>query len=185
MLQTQARVLLELVLFLATAVATHYFTSFMQTFLHHTLGHQGIGGRFRRNHLSFHHTYYRSNHFVSPTYRGDEGNNTPFFFIPVCLAGACTFFVLPLYLFIAQVIACAASFYMHVLLDKEYHVEGSRLQRFAWFRHKQELHFIHHREENCNFAVIDFFWDKLLGTYRADTTAFDAHAGIAGADPHD
>src|SRR5947209_6733109 len=24
----------------------------------------------------------------------------------------------------------------------------------------------HHRHGNCNFAVIDFFWDWLLGTYR-------------------
>ena len=90
--------------------------------------------------------------------------------------------MLPLYLFIAQVIACAASFYVHVLLDKEYHVDGSRLRRFAWFRRKQELHFIHHREEDCNFAVIDFFWDRLLGTYRTGATAMPA---VAGADPHD
>ena len=58
------------------------------------------------------------------------------------------------------------SFYAHVFFDKEYHVEGSRLQRFAWFRRKQELHFVHHRHANCNFAVIHFFWDRILGTYR-------------------
>jgi hypothetical protein len=46
--------------------------------------------------------------------------------------------------------------------DKEYHVEGSRLQRFAWFRRKQELHFVHHRHANSNFAVIHFFWDRFL-----------------------
>ena len=62
--------------------------------------------------------------------------------------------------------ACAASFYAHVFFDKEYHVEGSRLQRFAWFRRKQELHFVHHRYANSNFAVIHFFWDRILGTYR-------------------
>lgn len=184
MLQTEARVLVELVLFLATAMATHYFMSFAQTLMHRTLGHHGIGGRFCRNHLNFHHVYYCGNHLVSPTYRGDEGNNTPYFFIPVCLAGTCTFFVLPLYLFIAQVIACAASFYVHVLFDKEYHVEGSRLRRFGWFRRKQELHFVHHREENCNFAVIDFFWDRLLGTYKAGAAAFDARAGAAGHRPN-
>ena len=55
---------------------------------------------------------------------------------------------------------------IHVFLDKEYHVEGSRLRRFAWFRRKQKLHFAHHRDVNCNFAVIDFFWDRVLGTYR-------------------
>ena len=97
---------------------------------------------------------------------GDDGNNTPFFFIPVFLVGACTYLVLPIGLFIVQVIACAASFYAHVYFDKEYHIEGSRLQRFAWFRRKQELHFVHHRHADSNFAVIDFFWDRVLGTYR-------------------
>src|SRR5450755_183422 len=62
--------------------------------------------------------------------------------------------------------ACAVSFYVHVFFDKEYHVDRSRLQRFAWFRRKQELHFVHHRHADSNFAVIDFFWDRLLGTYR-------------------
>jgi hypothetical protein len=55
--------------------------------------------------------------------------------------------------------------------DKEYHVEGSRLQRFAWFRRKQELHFVHHRHANSNFAVIHFFWDRILGTYRRPDAA--------------
>jgi sterol desaturase/sphingolipid hydroxylase (fatty acid hydroxylase superfamily) len=69
-------------------------------------------------------------------------------------------------LFVVQVIACAASFCAHVFFDKEYHVEGSRLQRFAWFRRKQALHHVHHRHADSNFAVIDFFWDRILGTYR-------------------
>jgi sterol desaturase/sphingolipid hydroxylase (fatty acid hydroxylase superfamily) len=30
----------------------------------------------------------------------------------------------------------------------------------------QELHFAHHRHADCNFAVINFFWDRILGTYR-------------------
>jgi sterol desaturase/sphingolipid hydroxylase (fatty acid hydroxylase superfamily) len=79
---------------------------------------------------------------------------------------------LPIDLFVVQVVACAASFYAHVFFDKEYHVEGSRLQRFAWFRRKQELHFVHHRHANCNFAVIHFFWDKILCTYRRPDARF-------------
>jgi sterol desaturase/sphingolipid hydroxylase (fatty acid hydroxylase superfamily) len=67
---------------------------------------------------------------------------------------------------VVQVVACAASFYAHVFFDKEYHIEESRLRRFAWFRRKQELHFMHHRREDSNFAVIHFFWDRILGTYR-------------------
>jgi hypothetical protein len=166
MLQTASQLLPELPLFLMTAVATHLVMSFAQTLMHSKLGHHPMGGKFFRNHINFHHTHYSKDHLVSRTYLGEEGNNTPFFFIPVFLVGACTYLVLPVDLFVAQVVACAASFYAHVFFDKEYHVEGSRLQRFAWFRRKQELHFVHHRHANCNFAVIHFFWDRILGTYR-------------------
>jgi hypothetical protein len=54
-----------------------------------------MGGRFFRNHINFHHAYYSKDHLVSRTYLGDEGNNTPFFFIPVFLVGACTYLLLP------------------------------------------------------------------------------------------
>jgi hypothetical protein len=150
-----------------TAVATHLVMSFTQTVMHYKLGHHPMGGKFFRNHINFHHVYYSGDHMVSPTYRGEEGNNTPYFFIPVLLAGACLYFVLPLAFFAAVVVACASSFYAHVFFDKEYHVEGSRLRRFAWFRQKQELHFLHHRHATCNFAVMDSFWDRMLGTYRS------------------
>jgi len=166
MLQTVLRLLPELPLFLITAVATHLVMSFGQTLMHYKLGHHPMGGKFFRNHINFHHTHYSQDHLVSRTYLGDEGNNTPFFSVPVFLVGACTYLLLPFDLFVVQVIACAASFYAHVFFDKEYHVEGSRFQRFAWFRRKQELHFVHHRHANCNFAVIHFFWDRVLCTYR-------------------
>lgn len=171
------RILAKVLLFAATAVATHLVMSFSQTLMHYKLGHHPMGGKFFRNHVNFHHTYYAKDHLVSPTYLGDEGNNTPFFFIPVLLAGACTYFVLPLDLFAVAVVACAASFYAHVFFDKEYHVEGSRLERFAWFRRKRELHFVHHRHADANFAVIDTFWDRVLGTYRSP----DPETPVAGA----
>src|SRR6202021_1142913 len=166
MLQTVSRFLPELPLFIMIAVATHLVMSFAQTLMHYKLGHHSMGGKFFHNHINFHHTYYSKDHLVSPTYLGDEGNNTPFFFVPEFLLGAFTYFLLPVDLFVVQPIACAASFYAHVLFAKEYHVDGSLLQRFAWFRRKQELHFAHHRHTDSNFAVIDFFWDRMLGTYR-------------------
>ena len=106
-----------------TAVATHLVMSFAQTLMHYKLGHHPMGGKFFHNHINFHHTYYSKDHLVSRTSRGDEGNNTPFFFIPVFLVGACTYLLLPIDLFVVQVVACAASFYAHVFFDKEYHVE--------------------------------------------------------------
>ena len=154
-----------------TAVCTHLIVSSSQTLVHYGLGHHRLGGIFYRNHIRFHHTYYAKGHLMSSTYRSAEGNNnTPYFFIPTVLVASVMFLVPPLDLFLVMVTASAASFYAHVYLDKEYHVEGSSLARFAWFRRKQQLHFVHHLHAKTNFAVIDFFWDRLLRTYRrADT----------------
>ncbi|RZN13883.1 hypothetical protein CWO90_43995 [Bradyrhizobium sp. Leo121] len=96
--------------------------SFAQTVMHYKLGHHPMGGRFFHTHIDFHHTYYSKDHLVSRTYLGDEGNNTPFFFIPLFLVGGCAYFLLPLGLFVTMVIGSAASFYAHVFFDKEYHV---------------------------------------------------------------
>src|SRR6266851_3362936 len=49
MLQTAARLLPELSLFLMIAVATHLVTSFAQTLMHYKLGHHPMGGKFFRN----------------------------------------------------------------------------------------------------------------------------------------
>lgn len=167
MFRTTSQFLPELPLFILIAVATHLVMSFSQTLMHYKLGHHPMGRMFFRNHINFHHVHYSKDHLVSRAYLGNEGNNTPYFFIPVFLIGAFLYIVLPFRFFIVVAVACAISFYAHVFFDKEYHVAGSRLRRFAWFRRKQELHFIHHRHANKNFAVIHFFWDRALGTYRA------------------
>src|SRR5258706_8006648 len=167
MQQTVSWLALELALFVMTAVATHLVMSFVQTLMHSKLGHHRMGGRFFRNHIDFHHTSYSEEHLVPRRYRGEEGNNTPFFFIPVALVGAATYFVLPLDLFVVQVIACAASFYAHVFFDKEYHVEGSWLRRFGWFRRMQAVPFSHHQHAACNVPVVHFFLDPQLRTTRS------------------
>jgi len=156
----------ELPLLVLTAICTHLAISCSQTLFHYGLGHHRIGGIFHRNHLRFHHTHYAKGHLVSSTHRHNEGNNTPYFLIPTILLAGGMFLVLPVDLFVVVIAASAASFCAHVYLDKQYHTEASSLARFAWFRRKQQLHFVHHLHENSNFAVIDSFWDRLLRTYR-------------------
>lgn len=156
----------ELPLYTLTALGAHLVVSGSQTLMHYGLGHRRLGGTFFRNHIRFHHTYYAKGRLVSSTYRSDEGNNTPYFLIPAIIVAAMIFMLLPFGNFIVAAVAGTASFYVHVYLDKEYHVQGSQLVRFAWFRRKQQLHFVHHLHADSNFAVIDFFWDRLLGTYR-------------------
>jgi sterol desaturase/sphingolipid hydroxylase (fatty acid hydroxylase superfamily) len=185
MIHTGSRLITELSLIVVTAGATHLTMSFAQTMMHCKLGHHSIGGKFFRNHINFHHANYSKDHLVSATYLDDEGNNTPFFFIPVFALGACMYFLLPVDLFVVLILACAASFYAHVFFDKEYHVEGSRLLRFEWFGRRQELHFVHHRHANSNFGVIHFFWDRVLGTYRSPDVGQAQRTGKALiAEPH-
>jgi hypothetical protein len=88
MLQAVSWSLTELLLLLVTVIGTHLVMSFLQTLMHYKLGHHPIGGKFFRNHINFQHTYYSKDHLVSRTYLGAEGNNTPFFLIPVFLVGA-------------------------------------------------------------------------------------------------
>ena len=166
MIQAASPLILKLSLFFVTAGTTHLVMSFGQTLIHYKVAHHPMGGKIFRNHINFHHTHYSDDHLVSRTYLGDEGNTTPYFFIPILLVGGCAYFLLPLNLFVVMVVAGSASFYAHVLFDNEYHSERSRLHQFAWFRRKQELHFIHHRHADSNFAIIHFFWDRILGTYR-------------------
>ena len=138
------RSLLELPLLALIAVGAHLVMSGSQTLLHYGLGHRRLGGTLFRNHIRFHHTIYAKDHLLSAHYHGDKGNNTPCFLIPTILVAAAMYLILPLDFFLVVVAASAMSFYAHVYFDMEYHVQELRLARFAWFRRKQHLHFVHH-----------------------------------------
>ena len=170
MIELARSLLSELPLIALTAICAHLVVSGGQTLFHYGLGHHRIGGIFYRNHVRFHHTHYAKGHLVSSTWHRNEGNNTPYFLVPAILVAGGLFLVLPLYLFVVMTATSAASFGAHVYLDKEYHAEESSLARFPWFGSKQQLHFVHHLHPNSNFAVIDFFWDRLLATYRSPDT---------------
>jgi sterol desaturase/sphingolipid hydroxylase (fatty acid hydroxylase superfamily) len=149
-----------------TAMMAHLLMSLGQTLFHRYLGHGRLGGRFFRNHIQFHHVHYAGDHVVSSHYLDAGDNNMLFFLMPVAGIVSLSYFFLRFDLVVVQLAIMLLSFCGHYYIDNQYHVAGSWLGRFSWFRRKQQLHFIHHRHGDCNFAVIDFFWDRLLGTYR-------------------
>ena len=165
MYQTVSTLALTIPLYFVTAVATHLVMSLGQTLMHYKLGHHPMGGMFFRNHIRFHHGYYGTDHLTSETFL-NKGGVTLYFFIPISAATAVMWWLLPLDFFLVVVAAAGVSYCAHVLFDESYHVERAWLQQFAWFRRRQELHFVHHRHANKNFGVIYLFWDRLLGTYQ-------------------
>lgn len=171
---------IDVFLYLFTATTAHFLMSLGQTLFHRYLGHRHLGGIFFKNHVQFHHAHYSGDHIVSVHHGNNEGNNTPFFLIPTILVVGLSYFVMRLDLFVVQLAAMSLSFYAHVYIDKQYHLAGSWLGRFSWFRRKQQLHFVHHHHANCNFAVIDYFWDRLLGTYRSAEVKPGAAARVFG-----
>ena len=170
MVEWAEQFLSHLPLFVLTAICTHLVVSSSQTLFHYGLGHHRIGGIFYRNHIKFHHAYYAKGHLVSSTYRGDEGNNTPYFLIPTVLAASGMFLVLPFNLFVVMAAASVASFYAHVYLDKDitWKDRTSRASLGSGENNSFTLSTICTRDSN--FAVIDFFWDRVLGTYRSPDT---------------
>jgi hypothetical protein len=94
----------QLALLLLTAVATHLLMSFSQTVMHYRLGHRRLGGVFFRNHIDFHHVHYSKDHLASLSYikTDGDGNNTPFFLIPVTFMLLSTYFILPFEMFFTE-----------------------------------------------------------------------------------
>jgi sterol desaturase/sphingolipid hydroxylase (fatty acid hydroxylase superfamily) len=166
-----------------TAMFAHFLMSLGQTLFHQYLGHSRLVGRFFKNHIQFHHTHYSGDHVISSHYLDNGDNNTLFFLMPVALVVGLSYLFLRLDFLVVQLAVMALSFCGHYYLDNQYHVAGSWLGRFSWYTRKQQLHFIHHRHGNCNFAVIDFFWDRLLGTYRGVEPGIGFEIPIAAPRP--
>jgi len=145
-------------------VVTHYLACFIQTVLHARLGHHRSGGHFFRAHLRNHHAIY-SRVFTAVRYVGEDQSLTAYYLMPIGLCSAVAFWLLPTALAATVVAAFLASLGLHVYLHVQYHLDHSILDSFRWFRRRQRLHRVHHEQPNRNFGVVEFFWDRVLGTY--------------------
>jgi len=95
----------------------------------------------------------------------DEKSLSAVYALPALLVALVAYMLLPLGLFITTAAALSLTFAAHVHVHARYHLQDAWLARFAWFRKKRELHFIHHRNQAANFAVLEFMWDRLMGSY--------------------
>ena len=90
-----------------------------------------------------------------------------YFAVPFSAIAGLVWAMAPFAVFLAYLAGLAFSFALHLVLHRQYHIRGSILERFAWFRRKRALHFIHHRRVLSNYAIVENWIDRVLGTYRA------------------
>ncbi len=154
-----------IIAYAATVFLTHHIASFIQASLHCLIGHREFGRSLYRNHLYHHHGIYSQEFLVSEKYIPEEKNLDIYYLIPSAGVLLLAYQLLAVDLFIVHLSSLALSVYLHIYLHTQYHMSDSWLMRFHWFRSKRQLHILHHKDLTKNFAVIEFFWDKILGTY--------------------
>jgi sterol desaturase/sphingolipid hydroxylase (fatty acid hydroxylase superfamily) len=88
-----------------------------------------------------------------------------YYVIPLAPLTALVAWMLPWPLFILHVAALGFTIWWHLHLHRHYHLNASRWSRFAWFQRKRALHLRHHVHHHGNYAIVEFFWDRVLGTY--------------------
>ncbi len=150
-----------------TAVASHYFASFIQATLHRAAGHWPGAGKLYRTHTFSHHAIYTADNLVSEKYKyDDEESITHYYFAPVAVFEVFAYLVLPLGIFVAHLVSIFASYRAHLYVHEQFHLSKTWLSRFAWFKRMRKLHLLHHRDMTANFGLLSFVWDRLMGTYR-------------------
>ena len=144
----------------------------IQAYFHKSIGHGGWLAWIGKTHRGSHHRVYSASTFEAPLYNRHEDGVEFTYIPPGIILTLLTYALLPPVLAGTSLAAVLASFWSHNYIHKQYHLTGSWMLRFAWFRRKKEIHWIHHRDYTKNFGVIDHLWDRLTGSFAGP----EAHA---------
>lgn len=148
-------------------VITYYLSAIVQTLSHRLFGHTKRVMTIYSSHTHGHHARYARSDLLQDDWIESERHVLWYFAIPFCAIAATVWAMAPTAVFLAYLAGLAFSFGLHLLLHRHYHIRGSVLERFEWFRRKRALHFVHHRRVRSNYAIVENWIDRLLGTYRA------------------
>lgn len=150
-----------------TFVATYYLSAVVQTLSHRVFGHTKRVMAIYSNHTHGHHARYARSELLQDEWIESGRHVLWYFAIPFAAIAAVVWVKASPPAFLAYLAGLAFSIGLHILLHRHYHIRGSVLERFEWFRRKRALHFVHHRRVRTNYAIVENWIDRLLGTYRA------------------
>ena len=158
---------LEILTHLVVAIATYYGASFIQTLFHRIFGHTRRITKLYDVHVGGHHAQYAPQMLTNRWIRTEQ-HITWYYAIPFTPMALTAYWLFPLSLFVVHLLALALAIWWHVFLHRQYHVRGVWLERFEWFREKRRLHFVHHKRPRRNYAIVEYGWDRLFGTFEDD-----------------
>lgn len=143
-----------------------YYLSTLMIWIGHYLPHRP-NSRLRGFHIGGHHALYPdSRHLQSERFKYGWGRHDSLVpQLPWLIAPLLAFWaILPagfaLLATAEHLIIVVANSYVHT----HFHLTRSWLAGFAWFRHAQATHRLHH-DHDTNFMVFDYFWDRVFGTF--------------------
>lgn len=153
-------------LFTGIAAVTYYLLSIVQTVLHKDYGHRKRIRAVFYAHAIGHHGAYPVDKLRTEKFIDCESHALNYYGIPIAAFAGFIYFYLGPFVLAANLAGALFTFRWHMYLHEHYHLNETPLERFAWFREKRRLHFIHHADASVNFAVVEMWIDRLLGTRR-------------------
>jgi hypothetical protein len=156
----------NILIFAGVAVASYYLMSIIQTVLHRDYGHRKRIRAVFEAHAIGHHGMYPPNQLQRDSFEDCDSHALNYYGIPIVIVAVLAYLAFGTMIMIAHLMGVFATFRWHLYLHEHYHLTESWLERFAWFRKKRRLHFVHHRDARYNFAVVEFWIDNLMGTRR-------------------
>jgi len=146
-------------------LCTFKAVTFAQAVLHRRVGHGRLIRSIHERHIRSHHSLFWGRQFDAPIYTEEE-QSVSHTYVPVAAAmGTFSYWVLPLDLAVVSLLSLLVTIGAHIYLHEHFHLTGSWLLRFLWFRHLKELHRVHHAAPRKNFGIIDYSWDRLFRTF--------------------
>jgi sterol desaturase/sphingolipid hydroxylase (fatty acid hydroxylase superfamily) len=151
----------------AVGLGTYYLTTLVQTVFHRWFGHHRRLDAVYENHANGHHRDYPARRLTTDTWIVAERHVMWYYALPLVPVAALAAWQLPWILFAIHAVVVGLTIWWHLYLHMHYHLNGTPWARFGWFRRKRDLHLRHHLTHHRNFAIVEFFWDRLFGSYDA------------------
>lgn len=142
----------------------------------HWMMHQNWSGRLYKSHMTHHLNRYPPKDLLSEEYRDAGSDSGLFVFVPIITIGLAPVGILLYFLGVPWTSLLATGTCLslvgvaHDVIHTAFHIRGSWLERFKWFRVLRARHFLHHRNMRKNLGILFYGWDHVLRTWRSPET---------------